>query len=75
MDTTVATGIRRPRIVGTPPIRSGSTMIRSNVTRRWYGGWIENLSTKPRAEIAPQFGIAEVAAGMGSSRSQALFRR
>lgn len=32
--TTVATGIRIPRMHGTPPITSGSVVIRSNVTRR-----------------------------------------
>jgi hypothetical protein len=26
-------------------------VIRSNVLRRGYGGWVENLSTKPRAEL------------------------
>jgi hypothetical protein len=31
--TTVATGMRRPRIVGMPPITSGSTVMRSNATR------------------------------------------
>jgi hypothetical protein len=30
--TTVVTGMRRPRMVGMPPITSGSTVIRSNVT-------------------------------------------
>jgi len=31
--TTVATGMRRPRMVSMPPITSGSTVIRSNARR------------------------------------------
>lgn len=39
MPTTVATGIRMPRMHGTPPILSGSVMIRVNITGRGYDGW------------------------------------
>ncbi len=45
-----------PRIVGAPPIRLGSTVIRSNVTPRSYGGQVGNPSVKPRAEYVPKFG-------------------
>ena len=36
MATTVATGMRRPRTVGVPPITSGSVVIRSKATPGAY---------------------------------------
>lgn len=59
MDTAVATGMPSPRIVGAPPIRLGSTVIRSNITPRSYGGQVGNPSIKPRSEYVPKFGPAE----------------
>jgi hypothetical protein len=51
METTVATGIRSPRTVGAPPIRSGSTVMRSNVMRQIYGG--TGPPTKDRPQSLP----------------------
>ncbi len=38
MDTTVATGTRRPLMQGIPPMTAGSTVIRVNATATGYPG-------------------------------------
>ncbi len=46
MSTTVATGMRNPRMVGTPAITSGSTVIRLNSMPSWYA--VARFWSRPR---------------------------